>query len=515
MGLAYPTGQALNSCERMACVPEYIAPLPPSTDPDEIAGGAFDRIRDSFPNYDPRESQLATIVIVALSLRIAEVADLVPMIPKSIFRYFGSQMVGLPPDDGGPATATVTIYTRDTAGYTVEAGTELTLEDADGDDHLFALRDNAVIPAGSTSLANVVVESIDDGTVANNITAGTAVLVDSLDYVVNITQQGTSSGGTDPEDDDTYINRVALRVGLIPRPTTAPDFSALTLVTFPDVYRSLAIDNYAPGTNQTTKLDFGGTITGGTYTITVTAPGLSAQATNPITWVAGDQSATIQAALEALPAIDPGEAVVTLQAGTPNDYLITFGGRWAALAVTVAVSNALTGTAPTLAASTFQAAIAPNAALLANVTLANIDVNGNALSAPLKAQIDAFLQAQREFGFVVNVIDPTYTNVDVSFSFTTEAGSDATATRSGAEQAVRDYLNPATFGSPSGDARGWSVQTKVYLWELITVVNNFTGVDRVTALTIGANGGTQAATDLTLTGSIPLPRPGSVIGTPV
>jgi hypothetical protein len=166
-------------------VPDYINPAPPPTDPDEIAQDAFDRIRDNFPNFDPRESQLATIVILALALRIAEVADL----------------------------------------------------------------------------------------------------------------------------------------GLVPRPVVAADFAALTMVTYPEVFRALALDNYAPGTNQTSKLDFGGTITGGTFTVGITAPGLSLQTTNPITWAAGDISATIQAAIEALPAIDPGEAVVTLQAGTPNDSL--------------------------------------------------------------------------------------------------------------------------------------------------------------------------------------------------
>jgi hypothetical protein len=133
----------------------------------------------------------------------------------------------------------------------------------------------------------------------------------------------------------------------------------------------------------------------------------------------------------------------------------------------------------------------------------------------LKSDIDTFLQSQREFGFIVNVVDPTFNSIDASFSFTTQTGYDAAATKEAAETAVADYLNPATFGAPPGDARGWSVQSKVYLWEIVTAINNVIGVERLTSLTLGLNGGTQSAADVTLTGSIPLPRPGTIVGTPV
>jgi hypothetical protein len=113
------------------------------------------------------------------------------------------------------------------------------------------------------------------------------------------------------------------------------------------------------------------------------------------------------------------------------------------------------------------------------------------------------------------VIDPTFTNVDVSFSFTTFPGYDSASVKPLAEDAVKTLLDPSQFGSPPGDSRGWSNIKVVYLWELVTALNNVQGVDRITALTVGANGGAQTATDLTLSGSIPLPRPGNIVGTPV
>src|SRR5688500_5415463 len=109
-------------------MPDYINPAPLPTDPEDITQAAFDQGRLIFTNYDQRESQLATIVIIALAFRAAEVADLVPLIPKSIFRWFGANVIGLPPEDGTPASATVTIYVRDDVGYTIESDTVLTLE---------------------------------------------------------------------------------------------------------------------------------------------------------------------------------------------------------------------------------------------------------------------------------------------------------------------------------------------------------------------------------------------------
>jgi hypothetical protein len=497
-------------------MPDYLNPTPPPVDPDGIAQATFDRIRESFPNYDPRDSQLATIVIVALSLRAAEVADLVPLIPKSIFRWFGANIVNLPPLAGTPASATVTVFVRDNLGYTVDADTVLAIEDADGATHLFGLDSDVIIPAGSTSSDPVTATALDDGADANNITGGTVTLIEALDYVLDITQLGTSSGGTDAEEDEAYLSRLTQRMGLAPRPVLADDFAALSMVEFAEIYRMAALDHYTPGTNQTTKLDLGGTITGGTYTVTVTPPGLSAQTTNPITWIAGDNHVAIQAALAALPAMSqPNDVTVTLQSGTPNDYLLTFGGRWAAQTVTVSVTSSLTGTAPTIAATTVQAAVAPNSANAGNISVGGIDADGNNLSTAVKTSLDTFLQANREWGFLVNVIDPTRNIVDAAFSFTTVAGYDSADVKARAEQAVKDYVSPLNFATPPNDARGWTLTTKVYLWEVIGILQSILGLDRLLTLSLGLNGGAQASGDLTLLGSIPITVPGAIVGTPV
>lgn len=493
-------------------MPDYINPEPPPVDPDEIAQACFDRIRTQFAAYDPRESQLATIVVVALSLRAAELADLIPLIPRAIFRWYGANVVNLPPEDGGPATASVTIFVRDNAGYTIEAGEPISIQDDDGDEHLFELQSDAVIAPGQTSIGNVTLVAQEDGTLNNDITAGTVAFVDALDFVINVTHQGTTANGVDAESDDDYLNRLTRRTSLIPRPVWAQDFADLAMVEFPEIFRMAALDTYAPGLNQIDKIDFTGTVSGGTYTLGVDGPFSGNQVTNAIAWNA--DAPTTQAAIEALASVEPGDVAVTLGPG-PTDMLVEFKGRFANTAITFTITpGGLTG-GGTAAIVNQQAATAPNATTVANVSLAGIDSAGNGLSATLKAQVDAFLQANREFGFIVNLLDPSFNLVDATFSFTTFAKFDPTEVKARAEQVVKDYFSPLTFALPPGDARGWLVTTVIRHWEVVTVLNNVEGLDRLVTLTLGINGGAQTAADQTMTGALPMPRPGTVVGTPV
>jgi hypothetical protein len=104
------------------------------------------------------------------------------------------------------------------------------------------------------------------------------------------------------------------------------------------------------GTSEVQTLTFGGTPTGGTFTIA-----FDGYTTEPITWVGDDDAALIaavDAALEALPNVGAGG--VTCADGTLTNGVgtitITFGGNLAKLAVPLmTVTSSLTGTLPTAA----------------------------------------------------------------------------------------------------------------------------------------------------------------------
>lgn len=96
---------------------------------------------------------------------------------------------------------------------------------------------------------------------------------------------------------------------------------------------------------------FGGTPSGGTFTLTV-----GGQTTAAIAWNA--PAATVQAAVQALSTVGSGGVLVTGGPG-PAAYVLTFAGPLSCLTQVVTATSSLTGTAPTVTPTSTQAAAAP------------------------------------------------------------------------------------------------------------------------------------------------------------
>ena len=146
------------------------------------------------------------------------------------------------------------------------------------------------------------------------------------------------------------------------------------------------------------------------------------------------------------------------------------------------------------------------------IALAVIDADGEALSAPDKTEVEGFLESKREVNFVVNVIDADYTTIDVAYTFTALAGYDAVAVRDQIDAALTTYFSPAEWGRVPGygmEATDFVRQPNVRYFEVISLIDRTPGVDYVSAVTINKFGETPGTSDLTLTGAVPLTRPGT------
>jgi hypothetical protein len=127
------------------------------------------------------------------------------------------------------------------------------------------------------------------------------------------------------------------------------------------------------------------------------------------------------------------------------------------------------------------------------VAVAAVDQGGNAVAANVKTEIQTLLQANREVNFVVNVIDPKFTTINIVTSIHVLTGSDPAATDSAVTGAIHNMLDPANWGidptfTDSTSQRTWVETPTVYYNEVITAISNAQGVGRVISLTI--NGGT-------------------------
>jgi uncharacterized phage protein gp47/JayE len=152
------------------------------------------------------------------------------------------------------------------------------------------------------------------------------------------------------------------------------------------------------------------------------------------------------------------------------------------------------------------------------VTVASVDTLGNPVSVPVRSQVQQTLDSKREVTFVVNVMDPTYTTIDVNYTVKILATFDPTDIIARANDALTQYLSPANWGGDFFSTgvlseETWMNQTVVRYLEVSQVINNVTGVDYITLLQLRVSGGTFASSDVTLSGAIPLPRPGAMTGT--
>jgi hypothetical protein len=142
------------------------------------------------------------------------------------------------------------------------------------------------------------------------------------------------------------------------------------------------------------------------------------------------------------------------------------------------------------------------------VTVAVMGVDGLPIGKPARQDVANMLDAQREVNFLVYVVDPTYTNIDVSFTIAVYSNYSADDVVTRVVAALQDYLSPASFGVPPfGDQAIWINDTKVRYLEVAQVINETEGVNYITALTV--NGG---AVDVALVGTAPLPKARNIVG---
>lgn len=145
------------------------------------------------------------------------------------------------------------------------------------------------------------------------------------------------------------------------------------------------------------------------------------------------------------------------------------------------------------------------------VAVAVVDNLGQPLSSEIKSDVETYLESLREIGFIVNVFDPHYTEVDVTFTFTPYADADPAAVQAAAVNAVAAFLNPATWGLDPSDTTGttWDETDNVYRSAVMSILMGVDGLRWVNTLTI--NGLADDAVPLTSPAA--LPTVGTITGT--
>ena len=219
-------------------MPEYID-LEIETDADALADDAITYLETAVPGWEAAPGNIETLLIESIAAMAAEQALVASQVPLTVFRYFGSELMHLPPLDGVAATGVTTWTMADTDGRTIPVDTVLSIQDV-----VFTVATDVVISPGEPS-GTVPIVAAEVG-VAGNDLVGPVALVDTLAYVNAITLDGTTAGGIDAETDDDYMNRLVDVLQLMaPRPILPTDFEALAR-SIVGVERTVAVDGFNP-----------------------------------------------------------------------------------------------------------------------------------------------------------------------------------------------------------------------------------------------------------------------------
>ena len=145
------------------------------------------------------------------------------------------------------------------------------------------------------------------------------------------------------------------------------------------------------------------------------------------------------------------------------------------------------------------------------VCVVPLDASGTGCSAVVRAAVKTYLDGLREVSFEVNVATPTYTAINVTYAVHVAAGYDSATVVTACTAAVTAYLSPASWGGGSDSPPVWrSGETVVRYLAVSAVIAQVPGVQYVSTLAV--NAGTS---DVTLTGTAPLPAVGTITGSAV
>lgn len=542
--------------------------IPLETNPELLAVQVFNTLKIHFPTWTENPAELDTWIIRAIASLAAQNRDLVTDVQDDIYRSFGSTLVGIQPTDAASATGTTTWTLQDSLGHTIPAGTIVGLRDSLGNLVAFQTVADVVVPNGSSATAAgaVVISAVIPGAAGTGLggVGAPVELVDVYSWVQSITITALTSGGVDAESDSDYLSRLARRMqSLSQRPILPNDFALMALDADPGVKRALALDGYNSEYNALTaneasmETDAAGWSNYANATIASTAA-QAADGTKSVSLTAlsaADMGAQLVAANYKVAA--PGErwtAVASLRAATTVRN-VQVGLQWLTGAGAV-ISTVFAGSAAGETNSGWtqftHTAIAPattarvlivvkivapantevhyldKAALRKGsetawsaggtaetnnermVTVIAVDASGIGVTGSVKTNVDALLEANREVNFVINQLDPNYTVVTPAVTVKVATGYSNAVVDANITTALTNYFSPARWAidptvTDQTALQTWVEQTTVYYNEVITLISNVEGVDRVTALTLNGVAG-----NLTLIGPAALTTLGVV-----
>jgi hypothetical protein len=244
-------------------MPDYISPEIDSNDddPSAIAEAIREYMATNIPGWTVWPASPENLLIEAFALEHAETRRASTGVGQTfdrIARSFGVSVYGIPALDPVPASGTSSWTMIDDTGYTIPAGTQLTLRSADGSRVGFEVSTDIIVTAGNTTASGVQIIAVEVGEGGNGLSEDPR-LEDEWDFVDDISVEAPTTGGDDGETDEEYLDRFFRRQRRNGEQLIlADDFASFTADFFDDGGRAAIVPLYDASTGTP---DVAGTFT--------------------------------------------------------------------------------------------------------------------------------------------------------------------------------------------------------------------------------------------------------------
>lgn len=216
-------------------------------DETSVAEAILAGIADRIPGWEPAEGSPETAMGESQAVVTATIATLIKDEARDTYSGFGARILNLPRGSAGVASAmTAWTLSANPDGFTIPAGSELVMESPlTGELVAFATVGDRFVAALALVASNVPVTALEPGETPNDA-VGAAVEFEDVSSgtasVADVSMTIGASGGSEEEDLDEYVAKVADRARRLRAiPVTTEDFAAFAL-DIPEVAAAVAIN---------------------------------------------------------------------------------------------------------------------------------------------------------------------------------------------------------------------------------------------------------------------------------
>ena len=181
--------------------------LPFTTDSTTLINNAVSALQAEWPGWSPTpdDGDVAFIQIETLAPMAVNAVTQASNMPQAALIGFGEQLLGIPYGTGTSAYTTVRMTLQDNAGYTVQAGGQINI-----DNYAFQITDGGTTTPGGATTLDLLVASTELTSDANGLTGASALSSISIEaWVTGFQVLSPTTGGSDPQTDDEYADQVS------------------------------------------------------------------------------------------------------------------------------------------------------------------------------------------------------------------------------------------------------------------------------------------------------------------